>query len=133
MGPNKPGMVTAIAILTLIDGIMNLLVGLGYILSLFLAPIGIYAIVLGIMELIYAPQLLANPIQAPRLKTHIAVMQIINIISCQGLSLVTGILALVFAGNPEVRAYFHGGSPQWQPLTPLPQPAEAAPPPPAPQ
>jgi hypothetical protein len=62
-GPQKPGMVQAIAIMTLINGILNILYGLsvtaGIVLgTLFVgiicAPVTILPVVLGIFEIIYA-------------------------------------------------------------------------------
>jgi hypothetical protein len=118
----KPGKVQALAIMTLIDGILNIvLVGLGWglgILSVVLGtagvafpvliccPVPIYAIVLGILEIIAATKLLPEPATTREFPKYLAIMQIINVISGGILSIVTGILALVFASDPEVVAYF---------------------------
>jgi hypothetical protein len=118
----KPGKVQALAIMTLIDGILNIVVvGLGWILGiiggivgtagvgffiLVCCPVPIYAIVLGILEIIAATKLLPEPAKVQEFPKYLAIMQIINIISGSILSIVTGILALVFANDPEVVAYF---------------------------
>jgi hypothetical protein len=47
---------------------------------------------------------------------YLAIMQIINIVCGGILSIVTGILALVFANDPEVMSYFANVEPQ-QPTT----------------
>ena len=118
-GMPKPGVLTAVAVLTLIDGILNLLAGLAWMITIIGAPIGIYSIVLGIMELVYAPKILADPIRVRQPATHIAIMQIINIISFSVISLVIGILALVFYNDPRVKSYFHyvnGGRSPYEPV-----------------
>jgi hypothetical protein len=118
----KPGKVQALAIMTLIDGILNIIiVGFGWglgILSVVLGtagigfpilvccPVPIYAIVLGILEIIVAAKLLPEPAKAKEFPKYLAIMQIINVISGGILSIVTGILALVFANDPEVVSYF---------------------------
>ncbi|MFL7791123.1 MAG: hypothetical protein AB8I69_03205 [Anaerolineae bacterium] len=118
----KPGKVQALAIMTLIDGILNIvIVGFGWglgILSVVLGtagigfpmllccPVPIYAIVLGILEIILAAKLLPEPAKVKEFPKYLAVMQIINVISGAILSIVTGILALVFANDPEVVSYF---------------------------
>lgn len=87
------------------------------------APLGIYCIVLGILELVYAPKILSDPIRVRQPATHIAVMQIINIISFSVISLVIGILALVFYNDPRVKSYFHylnGGRSPFEPMPPAP-------------
>ena len=118
----KPGKVQALAIMTLIDGILNIVViGFGWLLGilggivgtaglgffvLICCPIPIYAIVLGILEIIAATKLLPEPAKTNEFPQYLAIMQIINVISGGMLSIVTGILALVFANDPEVVAYF---------------------------
>lgn len=118
----KPGKIQALAIMTLIDGILNIVVvgfgwGLGILGSvigtagvgffvLICCPIPIYAIVLGILEIIAATKLLPEPAKTKEFPKYLAIMQIINIISGGIFSIVIGILALVFANDPEVLAYF---------------------------
>lgn len=114
----KPGKVQALAIMTLIDGILNVLYGLILAVSMLIGalgtvgitclcvPAGIYAIVVGILEIIAAAKLLPEPAKVKEFPKYLAIMQIINIISGNVFSTVTGILALVFANDPEVVAYF---------------------------
>lgn len=119
--PPKPGKVQAIAIMCLVDGILNLLLGMGVGVTLLFttvccAPIGAYPIVLGILEIIYAAKLLPDaPKQDVRPAQYLAVMQIINIVTGDVISLVVGILSLVFYGEAEVKAWYDavrgGGSP----------------------
>ena len=117
----KPGKVQAIAIMTLIDGILSILIalmwgasiiggvvgtlGMGFFLLL-CCPVPIYGIVIGIMEIVFAAKLLPEPPKTNEFSKTVAIMQIVNILSFNVLSVVTGILALVFANDPEVVAYF---------------------------
>jgi hypothetical protein len=111
--PPKPGKVQAIAIMCLVDGILNILYGggltVGFLAGMVTAcctPLGLYPIVLGILEIIEATKLLADPIRTDRPARWLAVMQIVNIISGDVISLVVGILSLVFYNEPEVVAYY---------------------------
>jgi hypothetical protein len=111
--PPKPGYVRAIAIMCLADGIVSILIGLiltlVYICGLVTiccAPIAIYSIVLGILEVVYATRVLPDPILATRPATYLAVMQIVNIINCDPISVTIGILSLVFYNDPKVKDYF---------------------------
>jgi len=100
----KPGQVTAIAILTLISGIINCLT----IFALFALWIpAIFALVVGIFELVYAAKILPDPIRTSKMNKTVAILQIVNVINCAGLGVVTGILALVFYNDPRVQAYYH--------------------------
>lgn len=115
----KPDKVQAIAIMTLIDGILSIVIallwGVGIItgaislVGIFLVlccPVPIYSIVVGIFEIIFAAKLLPDTPKTNEFSKPVAIMQIVNILSFNVLSVVTGILALVFANDPEVVAYF---------------------------
>jgi hypothetical protein len=112
----KPGKVQAIAIMTLVSGILNCLWGLSAGVSIFAANLfacywAPYALTLGVLEIIYAAKLLgSNPTRLQPAK-YLAIMQIINITTLNAYQLfvgdlVVGILALVFYSDPEVDAYF---------------------------
>ena len=109
----KPGYVQAIAIMCLVDGILNILWGGGLALTFTLglvticcAPLGLYPVVLGIFEIIYATQILPDPIRAAKPARYLAIMQIVNIITGDVVSATVGILSLVFYNDPRVQAYF---------------------------
>jgi hypothetical protein len=111
----KPGMVQAIAIMTLINGVLNILYGLGMTTAIVLgtlfigiicAPLTILPVVLGIFEIVYAVKLLANPPQPVNPSQSIAICEIIAVLSGNFISLVVGILALVFYNDATVKAYF---------------------------
>jgi hypothetical protein len=112
----KPGKVQAIAIMTLVSGVLNCLWGLSAGVSILAANFfgcywAPYAITLGVLEIIYAAKLLgSNPTRLQPAK-YLAIMQIINITTLNFYQLfvgdvVVGILALVFYSDPEVDAYF---------------------------
>ncbi|PIW20121.1 MAG: hypothetical protein COW33_03305 [Anaerolineae bacterium CG17_big_fil_post_rev_8_21_14_2_50_57_27] len=113
--PQKPGMVQAIAIMTLVNGILNILYSLsltgGIVLGtigvgLLCAPITILPAVLGIFEILYATKILPNPPQPVQPSQTIAILEIVCIIFGNVISVVVGILTLVFYNDPAVRAYF---------------------------
>ena len=118
-GPQKPGKVQAIAILTLVSGITNILwmlflgvfvfsaiaivtIGIGCLLfALLLLPI-----ILGVFEIIYSAKLLPTPIKPVNPSQAIAILEICCILTGNVISLVVGILALVFYDDARVKAYF---------------------------
>ena len=116
--PQRPGKVLAISIMTLAGGIIAIL-GCGFILYItalsletniilfFLTIVlAIYSIILGILATIKGSLMLANKPGFLSVKT-IAIMQIINLISCPGFvfNLPLGIITLVFLKDPEVKNY----------------------------
>lgn len=102
----KPGMVQAIAIMMLVDGILNCLWGLMLFFTIIGIPVAIYSIIVGILELINSSKLLPDPIKISKPPKYIAVLQIINIVSSNVIALVVGILSLVFYNDSNVKAYF---------------------------
>jgi len=114
-GSGKPGMVQTIAIMTLINGILNILYGLSvtaaivlgtFFVGIFCAPVTILPVVLGIFEIIYGAKLLANPPKPVKPSQAIAILEIIAVVSGNVVSAVVGILALIFYGDANVKAYF---------------------------
>lgn len=114
VGLGKPGKVQSIAILCLIDGILNLLWGLSLtcsaiasLIGILLLPLTIYPIILGILEIIYASQLLPDAPKVQKPAQYLAIMQIVNIITGDIISVVIGIISLIFYSDTEVQAYFN--------------------------
>ncbi len=114
-GIEKPDMVTAIAIMTLVNGILNIIYALSVTFGLVLGTLGIGLLcapltilpgVLGIFEILYATQLLALPPRPLKPNQTLAILEIAAIASGNVISLVVGILALVFYNDPSVRSYF---------------------------
>lgn len=109
----KPGKVQAIAIMTLINGILDIFWGIGLTLTvivgtwgigLLCAPLTILPSVLGIFEIVYATKLLGNPPRKYPVQT-IAILQICAIIFGDIIGLVIGILNLVFYSDPPVKQF----------------------------
>ena len=127
--PTKPGLVTAIAVMALVNGIFNIIWGLGMILGtfgifLFCLPISLFPITLGAFEIAYAMKLLAVPPQPVQPSLAIAYWEIAAILVLNVFSLVVGILALIFYNDQTVKDYFAqlNAAP-----TPPPAPTEPAP------
>jgi hypothetical protein len=118
--PSVPGKCQAIAIMTLIGGILASIVGLVWLLYGLvggLATFGVlclmclpaaYSITLGVLAIIKGAKLLGQNgyLEAPP-KT-IAIMQIVNVICCDFTNMVLGIITLVFLNDPYVRGYYRG-------------------------
>jgi hypothetical protein len=129
----KPGMLTAIGIMTLVNGIFNIIWGLSVtagivfgtlFIGIICAPITILPLILGIFEIIYALKLLANPPQPVQPNQTLAILEIVAIVSGNVLSAIVGILVLVFYADPTVKNYF-----AWLNGQPLPYaPVETTPP-----
>jgi hypothetical protein len=113
----KPGQVQAISIYTLIVGIINILVGCGWMITIFGIPIGAYSIVVGILEIIYATKILPDPIKPIAPARYVAIMEIVNVVSFSFFSLAAGIISLVFYSDPKVIAYFNHSTGQAAPGT----------------
>jgi hypothetical protein len=106
----QPGKTQAIALMTLIGGIIAVLLsgvwtlGSGFVCCLW--PGTYYTLVLGIMAIVRGSALLqARPGTEPAPQT-IAIMQIVNIINGDVVNLVMGILTLVFLSEPEVKGFY---------------------------
>ncbi len=140
----KPGLVTAIALMTLASGIINLFWGfvasataLGTIVGVICLPITILPTILGIFEIIYGAKLLSAQPQPVQPSTSIAVFQILTVVMGNLFSMVVGILALIFYNDITVKDYFRrlNMTPVVEPPAPAastPEPAPAITPEPAP-
>jgi len=111
--PKKPGQVQTIAILTLVSGILNILEGIGLALAFIFSlvgilclPIALLPLALGIFEIIYATKLLPENPRPTQPSQVLAGFQIAAVLWGALVSVVTGILALVFYNDPDVKAYF---------------------------
>lgn len=100
----KPGKVTAIGGMRIGAGVCNILAGIVFcwlLLPLVMIP-------LGVVEIISASNLLkSRPTQPQGLKT-IAILEIVAILTLAGwISVVVGIITLVFLADPRVKAYLN--------------------------
>ena len=100
----KPGKAKAIAIMTLVGGIMSLFTCIGLALGTMLLWITwVYSLVLGIMAIIKATKMLSSdPYEGYTSAKTIAIMQIVSIVSCDIINMTLGILSLVFLSDSEV-------------------------------
>ena len=110
---DSPNLVKTIAVLTLINGIVNIFWGLvatltvtASIILICLVPLAILPTVLGIFEIIYALKLLSNPPQPVQPSTTIAILEILCVLTVNVFSMIVGILSLVFYNDPQVKEYF---------------------------
>lgn len=109
----KPGLFTAIALMTLVSGIINLFWGfiasataLGTLVGIVCLPITILPTILGIFEIIYAAKLLSVQPQPTQPSQAIAVFEIMTIVFVNVFSMVVGILVLIFYNDLSVKQYF---------------------------
>jgi len=113
LSEQKPGLVTAIAVMTLVSGITNLFWGfvasataLGTLVGVVCLPITILPTILGIFEIIYAAKLLSTQPQPVQPSTPLAVFQILTLFYGNVFSAVVGILLLIFFNDLGVKNYF---------------------------
>ncbi|MBI5824784.1 MAG: hypothetical protein HZB18_12210 [Chloroflexi bacterium] len=125
----KPGLVTAVAVMTLASGIINLFWGfvasataLGTIIGVVCLPITILPTILGIFEIIYAAKLLSAQPQPVQPSQPIAIFQILTFLMGNIFSMVVGILSLIFYNDVTVRDYFSRLNGQPAPASPAPAP-----------
>jgi len=108
--PPRPDKVQAIAILTLVGGILAVFVSLLLMATCIgLAWPGTYfSMVCGIVCIIKGANLLGAHGYRESAPQASAILQIINIINLDVINLTMGILTLVFLNEPEVRRYYRG-------------------------
>ncbi|NSW51536.1 MAG: hypothetical protein HPY85_03410 [Anaerolineae bacterium] len=109
----RPDKITLIAVLSLLNGIINVFWGIGVtiaasvtIIGLCCLPITILPIILGGFEIAYAAKLLSNPPRPCKPDQTIAILDIACILYGNFISLVVGILLLVFYHDIEVVDWF---------------------------
>jgi hypothetical protein len=109
----KPAMVTAIAVMTLVSGIINLFWGfvasataMSTIIFACCLPITILPTILGVFEIIYAAKLLSVQPEGVKPSQPIAIFEILMLFYFNIFSLVAGILTLIFYNDPSVKEYF---------------------------
>jgi hypothetical protein len=107
-GDERPGKVQAIAIMTLIGGILATIISVGFMITVYglCWPGTYYGLVVGIMGIVKGSQLLGQNAADQPPPSGLAVMQIINIINCDWVNLTLGIITLVFLGDEEVKSFF---------------------------
>jgi len=109
----RPEKVTAIAVLSLLNGIVSVIWGiiisigaLATIVGICCLPVTILPIILGGFEIVYAIRLLSNPPHPSTPNKTIAILDIVSILYGNFISLVIGILLLVFYNDSDVKEWF---------------------------
>jgi hypothetical protein len=111
----RPGQITSIAIMTLVSGVLNLLLGFGLtvgvvvgtlFIGIICAPLTILPAVLGIFEIIYGVKLLSNTADPVKPSQTIAILEIVTILFANVVSAVIGVIVLVLYNDEAVKAYF---------------------------
>jgi hypothetical protein len=112
-GLDRPGLVTALAILTLVSGMINIMAGLGAAIGLTLsivllciAPLALLPVVLGVFEILYAIKLLSTKAQLVRPNQTIAILEILCFLFGNLFSCAVGVVALVVYNDPAMGLYF---------------------------
>jgi hypothetical protein len=100
----------AVAIMTVVGGavaillaLINFFLALGFCFTVFT---GAYSLVVGILCLVKGIPMLSAPPGTQSAPTVTAIMQIINVISCDFVNLALGIVILVLLSDPQVKQYF---------------------------
>ncbi len=108
----KPGKVQAVAIMQLVSGIIAVVFALlvAGLSSLLWIP-WIYALVVGILAIIRGAKLMGDGAFGAGNSRAVPILLIINVINCDVIGLVCGILCLVFQSESEVDAYLGGRPP----------------------
>ena len=116
--PSKPGKVQAIAIMSLVSGILNCVGGLGWLVAgLFMFLVGViftiipatYLLIVGVLDIIYASNLMGASAAPIRPARHLAILNIVSIIFFNLIPCVLGIVNLVFYGDEETQRFFESG------------------------
>jgi hypothetical protein len=111
----RPGKVNALAIMTIVNGALNIVAACGITLSIVIgtlgfglicAPLTILPSILGVFEILYGVKLLANPAQPVKPAQAIAILEILMVLYANVISLAVGIVALVLYNDEEVKDYF---------------------------
>jgi len=113
----KPGLLQSIIIMTLIDGILNILWAFTLmsglvvsIIGIICLPLALYPLILGIVEIVYGIGGLQGNKWDKEPPRFLAWMQIGNIVVGDPISVIVGVLALVFYGDERVREYYYGST-----------------------
>ncbi|HEY2981011.1 MAG TPA: hypothetical protein VGJ22_07520 [Anaerolineales bacterium] len=133
--PNeKPGLVMAVAVITLISGIANIfwglclsLIALGTLVGIVCIPFTVLPTILGIFEIIYAAKLLGNPPQPVQPANALAILEIVCILTGNVFSMIAGILSLVFYNDAVVKDFFARLNATKPASAPAPAPAAVTP------
>lgn len=110
----KPPRVQGMEIMLLLSGVLNIITGLGFvcgalvsIIGVICLPVVILPVILGVYEVVYASRLMNHrPVNPQDIKT-LAVFEIGTIVYGNAISLVVGILNLIFIDDKPVVEYLN--------------------------
>ena len=108
----KPGLVTAMIVMPIVSGVINITAGLGWTIAIVLgtlgigilcAPLTILPVILGVFEIIYGVNL-----QNERAKNTmvIGILEIASFLWGNLISAAIGVLMLIFFNDSNVKEYF---------------------------
>jgi hypothetical protein len=100
--PEKPWQVTTMGVLRIVSGVVNVTLGL----SLFFCIAPLLLVPLGIAEIMSGANFLAARPKYPENNRTLAILEIVAMLSFGVISLVVGILSLVWSSQREVESYF---------------------------
>lgn len=108
----KPGKVQAMEVMLLVNGVLNIILGISLITGAFSSflgvlclPLSILPAVLGVFEVIYGYRMISQkPVKSKDLKV-IAICEIVSILYGNVISMVVGILNLAFLDENQVKQY----------------------------
>lgn len=109
----KPDMVTVIGIIMIVSGVINILWGIAVSFTLILTILGILCIPLGLIPIgigVYEIVQGVNVLNDKPVKniTLVGILEIVSVLWGNVISLVGGILVLVFYNDEQVKAYLDG-------------------------
>jgi len=111
----KPGKVQTLSILILINGILNVLWGGGlfiavvlgtFFVGLLCTPVLLLPMALGVVEIIHGINLISDPPKVAKPSRALAIFEMCGILFGNLISLVVGVIYLVFSNDGEVKGYF---------------------------
>ena len=115
-GSKPPGIVVAMGIIVLVGGALDIVLSLLWVLYALMIALGTFGIGLlccivpiaglisGSLNLMHGIKMVQNPSVPP--SQPLAIAQICSVLWCSMLTMVGGILILVFSKNPEAVAWY---------------------------
>jgi len=107
---SKPGNIQLIAVIYLVDGLLNLTWGVSIIFGLFSSliglicfPIGFYPMALGLIEIVYGLKLLGDPVRLRKAPWALSVLQLTTL---EPIGMFLGVITLLFYNSQDVKDYF---------------------------
>lgn len=107
---SKPGNLQLIAVIYLVDGLLNITWGISIIFGLFSSliglicfPIGFYPMALGVIEIVYGLKLLGDPV---RLKKAPFALSVLQLTTLEPIGMFLGVITLLLYNSKDIKDYF---------------------------